>query len=171
MKPARSGSKIRVMLVEDHVLVRTGLISAINLEPDIEVVAEAEEAEQAVKSFRRYWVDVVVLDLGMRSIDGVQIMRKLRGELGPVRILALSRHGGIHDIACAVQEGACGCIARGMELDHLLEGIRTVHAGGEYFPHEIARRIAESTRSEESRRELPLRPIANETATVKSPVL
>jgi DNA-binding NarL/FixJ family response regulator len=153
MRLAATNCKIRVMLVEAHVLVRMGLISAINLEPDLEVVMEAEDGGEVVKRFRECSVDVVVLNLAMRSTDGVDVIRKLRSELGSIRILALSLNGGCDDVARAEQEGARGCIVKGMGLDHLLEGIRAVHAGGNYFPHQIAGRIAQAMRPEVSRRE------------------
>jgi DNA-binding NarL/FixJ family response regulator len=146
--------KIRIMLVEDHVLVRMGLVSATNIEPDMEVVAEIEDGRQAVESFRKHSPDVVVLDLRMPGIDGIEIMRALRSEFGPVRVLVLSSYGGGDDITRAVQEGASGYIVKGMGLEHLLEGIRTVHAGGQYFPPEVANRMTERINSELSAREM-----------------
>jgi DNA-binding NarL/FixJ family response regulator len=154
MKPLNPQRKIRIMLVEDHVLVRMGLISATNIEPDMEVVAEVEDGRQAVEIFRKHLPDVVVLDLRMPGMDGIEIMRALRGEFGPVRILVLSSFGGGDDITRAMQEGACGYLVKGMGLEHLLEGIRTVHAGGQYLPREIASRMTERINSELSVREL-----------------
>lgn len=153
MKPAAS-SKIRIMLVEDHVLVRMGLVSAAKVEPDLEVVAEAEDGKQALENFRKYSPDVVVLDLRLPGIDGIEIMRILRKEFGPVRFLILSSFGGGDDITRAMQEGASGYIMKGMGLEHLLEGIRTIHAGGQYIPGEMASRMTERIRSELSSREL-----------------
>jgi DNA-binding NarL/FixJ family response regulator len=161
MKPFSFQGKIRIMLVEDHVLVRMGLISATNIEPDMEVVAEVEDGRQAVESFRKHSPDVVVLDLRMPGMDGIEIMRALRSEFGPVRILVLSSYGGGDDVACAMQEGASGYVVKGMGLENLLEGIRTVHAGGQYLPREIAGRMTERINSELSSRELEvLRSIA-----------
>ena len=154
MKSPASSSKIRIMLVEDHVLVRMGLISAANVEPDLEVVAEAEDGKQALESYRKYTPDVVVLDLRLPGIDGIEIMRILRKEFGPVKFLVLSSFGGGDDITRAMQAGASGYIMKGMGLEHLLEGIRTIHAGGQYIPREIANRITERVRSELSAREL-----------------
>ena len=154
MKPTDSPRKIRIMLVEDHVLVRMGLVTAANTEPDIEVVAEVEDGKQVMEVFRTHTVDVVVLDLRLPGIDGIEIIKALRRDFGRVRILVLSSYGGGDDISRAVQEGASGYIVKGMGLEHLLEGIRTIHAGGQYFPREIANRMKERINSELSDREL-----------------
>jgi DNA-binding NarL/FixJ family response regulator len=154
MKSTSSPRKIRIMVVEDHVLVRMGLVSATNTEPDIEVVAEVEDGRQVMETYRQHSVDVVVLDLRMPGIDGIEIIRALRSEFGPVRILVLSSYGGGDDITRAMQEGASGYIVKGMGLEHLLEGIRTVHAGGQYLPPEISNRMTERINSDISSREL-----------------
>jgi len=152
MKP--TASKIRIMVVEDHVLVRMGLVSAANAQPDIEVVAEVEDGRQAVECFRQNPVDVVVLDLRMPGMDGLEIIRELRREFGSVRILVMSSYGGGDEITRARQEGACGYIVKGMRLENLLAAIREVHSGGEYFPPELSRRMTERINSELSAREL-----------------
>jgi len=78
------------MIVEDHVLVRMGLVSAANSEPDMEVVVEAENAAQAQAGFRKHFPDVVVVDLRMPETDGIEIMKLLRNEFGPIKFLVLS---------------------------------------------------------------------------------
>ena len=169
MKSDAPRSKIRIMVVEDHVLVRMGLISATGAEPDMEVVAEVEDGRQVVDLFRKHRPDVVVLDLRMPGIDGVEIIKALRSEFGPVRVLVLSSFGGGDDATRAMQEGASGYIIKGMGLEHLLEGIRTIHAGGQYLPREIASRMAERIHSEPSSSKLDvLRLIAGERAAGKS---
>jgi DNA-binding NarL/FixJ family response regulator len=154
MKSVSSNRKIRVMVVEDHVLVRMGLVAAANEEPDIEVVAEVEDGRQVVAAYRAHEVDVVLLDLRMPGMDGIEIIRALRAEFGRVRILMLSSYGGGDDVSRAMQEGAAGYIVKGMLLEQLLEGIRTVHAGGKYLPPEISTRMAERVNSDISPREL-----------------
>jgi DNA-binding NarL/FixJ family response regulator len=146
--------KIRLMVVEDHVLVRMGLVAAANNEPDMEVVAEVEDGKQVIEAFRAHQVDVVVLDLRMPGVDGVEITRALRGQFGSVRILVVSSYGGGDDIARAMQAGASGYIVKGMALEYLLEGIRKVHAGGQYLPPEISSRMVERMDSEISAREV-----------------
>jgi DNA-binding NarL/FixJ family response regulator len=146
--------KIRLMVVEDHVLVRMGLVAAANNEPDMEVVAEVEDGKQVIEAFRTHQVDVVVLDLRMPGIDGIEVTRALRSQFGAVRILVLSSYGGGDDIARAMQAGASGYIVKGMALEHLMEGIRKVHSGGQYLPPEISNRMVERMDSEISAREV-----------------
>lgn len=153
MNLVAAANKIRVMVVEDHVLVRMGLVSAANAEPDIEVIAEAQDGPQALKLFHKLRVDVVVLDLRLPGTDGVEIIKLLRSEFGPVRILVLSSYGGGDDISRALKAGASGYVVKGMDLEHLLAGIRTIHAGGQYLPPEISARVTKRNNSEISLRE------------------
>lgn len=154
MNSAPASRKIRVMVVEDHVLVRMGLVSAANDDPDIEVVAEVDDGRQVVEAFSAHQVDVVVLDLRMPGIDGIEIIRALRSRFGRVRVLMLSSYGGGDDITRAMHEGASGYIVKGMPLERLLEGIRIVHAGGQYLPPEISDRMRHRIDSDVSSREL-----------------
>lgn len=145
---------IRIMIVEDHVLVRMGLVAAAGDAPDIKVVAEVDDGRQALDMFRAHRPDVVVLDLRMPGMDGVEIIRALRNEFGPVRILMLSSFGSGDDISRAMREGASGYVIKGMPLQQLLEGIREVHAGGQYLPPDIQSRMTERMNSDLSSREL-----------------
>jgi DNA-binding NarL/FixJ family response regulator len=154
MKSATGNRKIRVMIVEDHVLVRMGLVAAANDAPDIEVVAEVEDGLQVVESYRTHQVDVVVLDLRMPEIDGIEIVGILRREFGEVRVLILSSYGGGDDITRAMKAGASGYVVKGMPLGRLLEEIRTVYAGGSYLPPELSSRMNEQLNSSISSREL-----------------
>jgi DNA-binding NarL/FixJ family response regulator len=146
--------KIRVMVVEDHVLVRLGLVAAANEEPDIEVVAEADDAEQAIEVFMPNEVDVVVLDLRLPGMDGIEIIKALHDKCANVRVLMLSSYSNSDDITRAIQEGANGYVVKGMPLKRVLEGIRAVHAGKTYLPREVRERIKEQTSLSVSSREL-----------------
>ena len=142
------------MIVEDHVLVRMGLVAAANDAPDIEVVAEVEDGLQVAEAYRKHAVDVVVLDLRMPEIDGTEVITNLRREFGQVRVLMLSSYGGSDDITRAMNVGASGYVVKGMPLACLLEGIRTVYAGGTYLPEELSNRVNEQANSNVSSREL-----------------
>jgi DNA-binding NarL/FixJ family response regulator len=120
----------------------------------MEVVAEVDDARQTVAMFRAHQPDVVVLDLRLPGMDGIEIIKRLRQEFGPVRILMLSSYGGGDDIARSMQEGALGYVVKGMGLEHLLAGIRTVYTGEKYLPAEISNRLAERSHSALSTREL-----------------
>lgn len=147
-------NKIRLMLVDDHVLMRMGLVSATAVEPDMKVVCEIEDGKEAVEAFRTHRPDVVIVDLRLPGMDGVEIINALRNEFGSVRILVFSNYAAGDDVARAIQSGASGYVVKDMPLEKLLEAIRTVYAGKQYIPPEIASRLTKRIQSQLSDREL-----------------
>jgi DNA-binding NarL/FixJ family response regulator len=147
-------NKIRLMLVDDHVLMRMGLVSATAVEPDMKVVCEIEDGKEAVDAFRLHRPDVVVVDLRLPGMDGIEIIKALRNEFGSVRILVFSNYGAGDDVARSIQAGASGYVVKDMPLEKLLEAIRTVYAGKQYLPPEIAGRLTGRIQSQLSDREL-----------------
>jgi len=141
------------MLVDDHVLMRLGLSFALTNQPDMQVIAEAEDGIEAVDAYRTHRPDVVVLDLRMPKRNGIETIAVLRREFGPVPILVLSNYSTGGEIAAAAQAGASGFVAKDTPLAGLLEAIRTIHAGEPYFPPEIARRLVGRVASQLSNRE------------------
>lgn len=141
------------MIVEDHILMRMGLISAARIAQDMAVVAEAEDGRQALENFRRHRPDVVIVDLRLPGMDGLDLIKLLRQESPDVRILVLSTYGGGDDVSRAVQNGASGYVMKSMPLEQVLEAVRIINAGGQYIPREIASRMSESIHSELSSRE------------------
>ncbi len=154
MATAKAKPKIRILLVDDHILMRIGLTSAANHEPDLEVVAEAENGAEALDAYRAARPDVVVLDLRMPRQNGLETIGQIRREFGDARILVLSNYSGGDDIGSAMQAGAAGYAVKEMPLDQILEAIRKVHAGEQFLPPEIARRLAGRILSNLSAREL-----------------
>lgn len=154
MPTSKSPAKIRILLVDDHILMRMGLTSAANNEPDMEVVAEAEDGLEAIDAYRTHRPDVVVLDLRMPRKNGIETIGLLRQEFGSVRVLVLSNYSGGDDIGAAMQAGASGYVVKDMPLDRLLDAIRRIHAGEQVIPPEIARRLAGRLLSNLSNREL-----------------
>jgi len=142
----KTKKKIRIMLVEDHILIRMGLVTASQLEPDIELVAEVEEGEEAVECFRTHRPDVVIMDLRLPGMDGIQTITALRKEFGPVVVLVLSTYAADDDVYRAIQAGASGYLMKDMPLKTLVEAIRAVYAGQNYFPPGISDRLAERLR-------------------------
>jgi DNA-binding NarL/FixJ family response regulator len=142
------------MLVDDHILMRMGLASATNNEPDMRIVAEAEDGVEAVEAYRQHQPDVVVLDLRMPRRNGIETISVLRREFSSARILVLSNYSSGDEVAAAIQAGARGYAVKDMPLDALLDAIRRVHAGEQYIPPEIARRLAGRMLSQLSNREL-----------------
>jgi DNA-binding NarL/FixJ family response regulator len=136
-------SKIKIMVVEDHFLVRIGLVSATEVEPDMEVVAESDNGRQAIDLYRRKRPDVVIMDLRLPGMTGTETTRMLTREFPNARVLILSTFGGDEDIYQALQAGAWGYVMKDMPRPQLLEAIRTVHSGRRFIPPEIAVRLAE----------------------------
>lgn len=146
--------KIRVLLVDDHIIVRMGLSFAVNNQPDMEVVAQAEDGNEAIELYRNHRPDVVLLDLRMPKRNGFDTISLLRQESGTVRILVLSNYGGGEEISAALQGGARGFVGKDAGLGELLGAIRQVHSGEQVIPPDIARRLASRISSQLSAREL-----------------
>jgi DNA-binding NarL/FixJ family response regulator len=151
---SESTKKIRVMLVEDHILMRVGLRTTAEGEPDMEVVAEVADGRQVRDSFRAHKPDVVLLDLRLPGMDGLQIIKLLRQENPDARIVILSSYGGGDDITSAIQSGASGYVLKSMPLEQMLQAVRVVHAGGQFFPREISDRVNQRIQSDISPREI-----------------
>lgn len=141
-----SKQKIRVLVVDDHVLIRMGLKRISEIEPDIKIVAQVEDGESAVEAFREHRPDVVIVDLRLSGMDGIQTTQALHKEFGPVPILVLSNYQTDEDISRAIQAEASGYLLKDMPLPRLIEAIRAVHAGQHYFPPEISSRLPEQLR-------------------------
>ena len=155
MKPEfQSVNKIRLMLVEDHILMRMGLVSATRIESDMVVVAEVDDGRKVVESYRKHKPDVILLDLRLPGMDGVQVIKALREESPDVRIVILSCYGGGDDVTRALQTGASGYVLKSMPLQQVLEAVRAVHMGGQYIPKEIASRVSQRVQSALSPREI-----------------
>jgi len=130
------------MVVEDHILIRMGLMTISEVAPDIAVVAHAEDGREAIETFRKQRPGVVLMDMRLPGLDGAQAISKLREEFGEVRAIMLSTYGAEEDIYRALQAGASGYLLKDMPITTLVEAIRTVHAGQQYFPPEISSRLA-----------------------------
>ena len=154
MSPTPVSPKIRILLVDDHILMRMGLASATNNEPDMEVVAEAEDGVEAIEAYRLHRPDIIVLDMRMPKKNGLETIEALRREFGAVRILVLSNYASGDDVSNALKAGAWGYVVKDTRLEQLLEAIRTVHSGEQYIPAEIARRLAGRILSQLSKREM-----------------
>ena len=146
--------KIRILLVDDHIVLRMGLVTATGGEADMEVVAEADNGLDAIKAYRQHRPDVVVLDLRMPGPGGVETTRLLREEFNDARVLVFSNYAGGEDVYQAFRAGACGFVVKDMALERLLDAIRRVHAGEHYIPPEISTRLSGRVLSQLSAREM-----------------
>lgn len=147
-------AKIRVLVVDDHILMRIGLIASLNNQPDIEVIAEAEDGNEAITAYRSHTPDVVVLDLRMPNKGGIETIGALKQEFATCRILVLSSYGGGDYVSAAMRAGAAGYVLKSMPLPRLLDSIRRVYAGEVICLPEIARSLASRQASNLSNREL-----------------
>lgn len=152
-KPAVS-SKIRILLVDDHMVIRMGLVTAVSDADDMEVVAEADNGQDAIEAFRQHQPDIVVLDLRMQGMNGIETIHALRDEFSHSRILVFSNYAKGDEVYQAMKAGAAGFVLKEMPLDRLLEAIRSVHHGDQYMPSEVAMRVGERLLAHLSPREL-----------------
>ena len=134
---------IRVMVVDDHQIVRQGLVALINTETDLTVVAEGADGQQAVELFRQHQPDVTLMDLRMPVLGGVEATKLIRQAAPKARIIVLTTFDGDEDIYRALQSGAQSYLLKGVSFEDLTEAIRTVHAGQRRIPAVVAERLAE----------------------------
>lgn len=144
-----SAQTIRVMVVDDHQIVRKGLVALINTEADLNVVAEAENGRHAVELFRQQRPDITLMDLRLPEMGGVEATRAIRREFPAAKIIVLTTYDGDEDIYRALQAGAQSYLLKGMSFDELLAAIRTVHAGARRIPAAVAERLAERMAGQE----------------------
>lgn len=135
-------SKIRVLVADDHYVVRMGVIAIINNEPDMEVVAEAANGTQAIGMFRQHQPDLVLLDSRMPLKSGVEAAEEIRQTNNAARIVMLTAFDGDEDIHKALRAGAQGYILKNATGEQLIPALRAVAAGKDWIPAEVASRLA-----------------------------
>lgn len=149
--------RLRIMIVEDHFVVRTGLAAIINSQPDMTTVAEARNGKEAIDFFRQFQPDVTLMDLRIPLVSGIEAIAIIVKEWPRAKIIVLSTFGGDEDIFKALQAGARAYFLKDVKGPELIRAIRAVHAGQRLLPPEIAARLAERIpRSELSARELEI---------------
>ena len=132
---------IRTIIADDHAVVRTGLASLLEAETDIDVVAEAEDGEEAVRSVLRHKPDVVVMDLMMPVKDGVDATREIRASLPNVKVLVLTTSGVSDDIVRALDAGASGAILKSASNADLITAIRAVASGKSAISEDVQKML------------------------------
>jgi two-component system, NarL family, response regulator len=141
--PDPRSSPIRILIVDDHPVVLAGLTSMLNSQPDFEVVGSASDGEEALQILRKRGADVLLLDLRMAGMNGVDTLLAIKAEHIDVRALILTSFETDEDIYRSVQAGAQGYLLKGAPQCDVVEAIHVVHAGKRYFPQHIAARLAE----------------------------
>lgn len=149
-----SDATIRILLVDDHPIVRTGLAAIVSSQPDMEIVAQTGSAREALDLHAKMRPDVTLMDLKLPGMSGVEAIRLLRQRRNDAKVLVLTTYEGDEDIYQALMAGAAAYIIKGMSHDLLLQGIRQVHRGKEYLPAEISQAVERrSTQDDLSARE------------------
>jgi two-component system NarL family response regulator len=133
---------IRILVVDDHHVVRSGLAASLGLEDDITVVAEAGSAEEAIAQYRKHRPDMVLMDLRLPGANGIAATADLRREWPDARILMFTTFDGEEDIYRAMQAGARGYLLKSSAREELLSAIRAVAANERYLPPALAQRLA-----------------------------
>jgi DNA-binding NarL/FixJ family response regulator len=154
-------SRIRILLVDDHMVIRMGLMTAAVDAADMEVVADVDNGQDAVEAFRIHRPDVVVLDLRIHGMSGQETLRALLEESKNARVLIFSNYANGDEIFQAMRAGAAGFVLKEMPLERLLEAIRVVHRGEQYMPSEVAARIGERMLVQLSPREIEVLQLAS----------
>ena len=134
--------RIKLLVVEDHHIVRQGLVALLNAVSDMSVVADASDGNAAVELFRKHQPDVTLMDLRLPGMGGAEAVAKIRTEFPQARIIVLTTFDGDEDIYRALQAGARGYLLKGMFGDELFDAIRAVHAGKTRIPPVVAERLA-----------------------------
>jgi DNA-binding NarL/FixJ family response regulator len=134
---------IRVLTVDDHPLLRAGISGVINAQPDMSVVAEATDGEEAIASFRTHRPDVTLMDIRMPKTNGIDAISAIRKEFPNARVVVLTTYGGDIQALRAFKAGAVGYLLKSMLRTELIDTIRLAHAGMRRIPPEIALELAE----------------------------
>ena len=127
----------RILLADDHAIIRQGLCSLLEKQPDIEVVGAADDGQKAIELVRELKPDIVIMDISMPNLNGIDAARKITGEPGNVKVIALSIHSSRRFVMEMLKAGASGYILKECLVDELLDAIRTVRNGGTYLSPRI----------------------------------
>jgi DNA-binding NarL/FixJ family response regulator len=150
---------IRVVLVDDHEVVRVGLRSFFDLLDDIEVVGEAADGSAAISMARRVEPDVILMDLLMPNMDGLTAISRIKQEMPAIEIVAMTSFLEAEKVATALEEGASGYLLKDASADEVAAAIRAAHAGEVHLDPAVARLLAERMRSR--RAEAPVEPLTD----------
>src|SRR6201996_1186078 len=134
---------IRLLCVDDHPLMREGISAVIRNAPDMCLVAEAVNGQEAIECFREFRPDITLMDLRLPDMSGIEVLRAIRREFKEARIIMLTTFDGDFDIRRAFEAGALGYLLKNMPRPELLETIRKVHSGKRHVPPEVAAQLAQ----------------------------
>jgi DNA-binding NarL/FixJ family response regulator len=137
----KSERPIRVLVVDDHFVVRMGLVALVNTEPDLAVVGEADDGEQAIALFQQLQPDLVLMDMRMPGKSGPEATAQIRRLSDQARVLILSAFDGDEEIHGALEAGAAGYVLKSATGEELIPALRAVAAGKRWIPRDVATRL------------------------------
>ena len=143
-----TSNPIRVLVVEDHQIVRQGLVALLSVTDGVEVVGQAADGVEAVREIELRQPDVTLIDLRLPKMSGVETIQHVRAKYPQARFIVLTTYDGDEDIYRALQAGARAYLLKGMTVDVLISTIRSVHAGKSIIPPAIAQKLAERMATE-----------------------
>ncbi len=143
MESPTSAAAIRVLLIDDHPILRQGVASLLTQRPGLVVVAEGDDGAQALDLYRRHRPDVVLMDVRMPGVDGVAALKALRAEFPGARVLLFTSFDTDEDVYAGMQAGALGYLLKTAPPAELVEALRSVHAGRRHVPPAIGARLAD----------------------------
>jgi DNA-binding NarL/FixJ family response regulator len=138
---ASTAPLIRVLILDDHPVVRFGIAAIVASQLDMEVIGQASRGREAIEIYREHHPDVTLIDLRLPDISGVQVIRSIRSLNKDAKLMVITTYDGDEDIFQAIRAGAAGYIIKGMSHEILLAGIRQVMSGRHYVPKEIATKL------------------------------
>ena len=140
---------IRILVAEDHAVVRSGLVAIIKMQRDMEVVAETGDGRRAVELWKIHRPDVTLIDLSMPGLNGVNVITAIRATDPKARLVILTTYDGDEDIYQGMRAGAMSYLTKDVKREQLFRCIREVNAGGRYLPPDVAAKLAERLPAEE----------------------
>lgn len=143
MTTIEQSSRIRVLCVDDHRIVREGLSLIIGRQPDMEVVGSAASGEESVALFRQHQPDVTLMDLQLGAMSGVEAIRAIKAQSRDARIVVLTMYSGDEDIYRALAAGAVTYLLKDTLSDDLIRVVRAVHEGKQPIGPDVEARLAE----------------------------
>ena len=134
---------IRILSVDDHDLVRKGIAAILSTEPDLDLVAEAKTAVEAIQLFHQHVPDVTLMDLRLPDQDGIDASKQIRKEFPTAKISALTSYDGDQDIYRALEAGVRGYLLKDMVHTEVIRAIRIVHGGKRFIPFEVTQQLSD----------------------------
>lgn len=138
-------ARIKVLVVDDHPIVRVGIAAIINAKPDMVTVAQAGTAEEAIQLFEQHLPDITLMDLRLPRMSGVEAIRIIRMRHPKACFVVLTTYEGDEDIYQAIEAGARAYVIKGMPHEALTNALRRVHSGGRFLPPPVSRALASRT--------------------------